>query len=110
MGVLTAALPLSTPSLFLPPRTAQDRKAVVFLLRDMEERIVPQFDLSRCDRCGLCVERCPTSAVEMASAGPFIARPGDCTYCAQCEALCPQGAILCPYEIVWETTPSEEAV
>jgi NAD-dependent dihydropyrimidine dehydrogenase PreA subunit len=70
----------------------------------MEEKAFPQFDLDRCDRCGRCVEQCPTGAVEMTSAGPFIARLADCTYCAQCEALCPQGAILCSYEIVWETS------
>jgi len=34
--------------------------------------------------------------------GPFIARPEVCTYCAVCDTICPQGAIVCPYEIVWE--------
>ena len=78
---------------------------------DMKALALPQISLDRCDRCGLCVEQCPTGAVEMAPAGPFIARPADCTYCTQCETLCPQGAILCPYEIVWETEPAsgEEA-
>lgn len=37
----------------------------------------------------------------MGSEGPFIARPKDCTYCADCEAICPQDAISCVFEIVW---------
>ena len=62
---------------------------------------LPRIDLDRCNRCGLCVEQCPTSAVEMTPGGPVIARPSDCTYCAACEGVCPQDAIQCPYEIVW---------
>jgi NAD-dependent dihydropyrimidine dehydrogenase PreA subunit len=37
----------------------------------------------------------------MTDEGPRIARPGDCTYCTDCEAVCPEGAIQCGYEIVW---------
>jgi NAD-dependent dihydropyrimidine dehydrogenase PreA subunit len=62
---------------------------------------LPQIDLNRCDRCGICVEQCPANAVELGAVGPFIARPEDCTYCTECEAFCPRGAITCPYEIVW---------
>lgn len=67
----------------------------------MDNWALPEIDLLRCNRCGACVEQCPGSAVEMGTEGPFIVRPADCTYCAQCEALCPQGAIACTYEIVW---------
>jgi ferredoxin len=67
----------------------------------MNEWALPEIDLSLCDRCGICVARCPTGAVEMTAQGPVIARPADCTYCATCEGLCPQGAITCTYEIVW---------
>jgi len=63
--------------------------------------VLPEINLSSCNRCGACVEGCPSGAVEMNATGPFIARPADCTYCAQCESLCPQGAVTCPYEIVW---------
>ncbi|MGD8998465.1 MAG: 4Fe-4S binding protein [Anaerolineae bacterium] len=62
---------------------------------------LPQINLNRCDRCGICVELCPKNAVELGVNGPDIARPEDCTYCTECEALCPQGAIACPYVIVW---------
>jgi len=70
------------------------------------ERVVPTINLRRCDRCGRCVEACPTDAVEMTADGPVIVRPDDCTYCTDCEVVCPHGAIECPYEIMWETTGS----
>lgn len=64
---------------------------------------LPEIDLSRCDRCGRCVEHCPAAAVEMLPSGPAIVRPDDCTFCTDCEAVCPQDAIRCGYEIVWST-------
>lgn len=67
----------------------------------MEEWALPEIDLALCDRCGTCVEACPTEAVEMGAQGPSFARPVDCTYCAMCEVTCPQGAIKCMFEIVW---------
>jgi MinD superfamily P-loop ATPase len=67
----------------------------------MENWALPEIDLERCDLCGHCVERCPSGAVDMAAAGPVIARPADCTYCALCDAICPQGAITCTFEITW---------
>lgn len=69
----------------------------------MDDWALPEIDLEQCDRCRLCVEHCPVDAVEMRPVGPLIARPEDCTYCTDCEAICPQGAITCAYEIVWGT-------
>lgn len=69
----------------------------------MENWALPEINLDLCDRCGDCVEKCPTQSVEMGPQGPFFAREVDCTYCAVCETVCPQGAITCTYEIVWET-------
>ncbi len=40
----------------------------------------------------------------MGPAGPFIARPAECTYCALCELICPDRAIVLRYEIVWAGT------
>jgi len=69
---------------------------------------LPVINLLLCDRCGTCVERCPTGAVKMSSDGPVIANPSDCSYCAACEEACPQHAISCTFEIVWgATSPSE---
>lgn len=65
---------------------------------------LPEINLARCTRCGLCAAHCPTQAVAMTDAGPVIARPEACTYCTDCEAACPQAAIRCPFEIVWAGT------
>ncbi|MFN3763704.1 MAG: ATP-binding protein, partial [Anaerolineae bacterium] len=51
----------------------------------MDERVLPEINLALCNRCGACIFICPTHAVEMGPDGPFIARPQDCTYCAECE-------------------------
>ena len=67
----------------------------------MDDWVLPEINMQRCDQCGICVEQCPTGAVEMGPRGPFFARPADCTYCALCDAICPQRAITCTYEIVW---------
>jgi len=69
----------------------------------MEDWALPKINLLLCERCGSCVERCPTGAVEMGPKGAFIARPDDCTYCAECETVCIEGAIACAFEIVWGT-------
>jgi NAD-dependent dihydropyrimidine dehydrogenase PreA subunit len=66
----------------------------------MRDWTLPEINLERCDRCGRCVDQCPNHAVERGPDGPFIARPEDCT---DCEAICPQGAIKCEFEIVWAT-------
>ena len=69
----------------------------------MDTWALPEIDLARCTRCGRCVTCCPGQAVDMRPAGPAIVRPGDCTYCTLCEAVCPPGAITCAYELIWET-------
>ena len=67
----------------------------------MSDRVLPEIELSLCTGCSLCVERCPTHAVEMSVAlQPVIVRPDDCAYCGLCEEICPAGAISLAYEIV----------
>jgi formate hydrogenlyase subunit 6/NADH:ubiquinone oxidoreductase subunit I len=72
----------------------------------VSDRVLPEIDMSLCTGCRLCVERCPTSAVEMAAGPrpadqrPAIVRPDDCVYCGLCEEMCPVGAIALAYEIV----------
>ncbi|MBN1933496.1 MAG: 4Fe-4S binding protein [Anaerolineae bacterium] len=65
----------------------------------MTDWTLPTIQLERCTRCGLCVQYCPTRAVEMVSQAPTIVRPLDCSYCGQCEDVCPVGAIELIYEI-----------
>ena len=71
----------------------------------MSDRVLPEIDVSVCTGCGLCVERCPTHAVEMGAGDvrPIIVRPDDCAYCGLCEEMCPVGAIALGYEIVLES-------
>jgi NAD-dependent dihydropyrimidine dehydrogenase PreA subunit len=33
--------------------------------------------------------------------GPVFSAPQACTYCTQCEALCPAAAVTCEFEIIW---------
>jgi formate hydrogenlyase subunit 6/NADH:ubiquinone oxidoreductase subunit I len=69
----------------------------------MTEQKRPQINLALCDRCGACVEGCPVDALVMTEHGPEFSSPLTCTYCTDCEGLCPVGAIRAPLNVVWET-------
>jgi NAD-dependent dihydropyrimidine dehydrogenase PreA subunit len=62
---------------------------------------LPLIDKQRCTGCGVCVECCPTRAVDLCGGKAFIARPADCTFCEICETYCPTGAIGRPFHIVF---------
>jgi pyruvate formate lyase activating enzyme len=47
--------------------------------------------LSRCVRCGRCVELCTRKAVSILEHGP-VTDPEKCTLCGACTATCPAGA------------------
>jgi len=75
----------------------------------VDDRALPTINLDRCTSCGLCVEYCPTDAVEMAIVRPTghkpaIVRPQSCAYCGLCVEMCPVGAITLAYEIVLPPT------
>jgi NAD-dependent dihydropyrimidine dehydrogenase PreA subunit len=67
----------------------------------MAKDILPIINLERCDRCGVCIAGCPENALTMTDQGPSFIIPVTCTYCTDCEALCPQGAIRTPFTVVW---------
>jgi len=73
----------------------------------MDDWVVPNIDLARCTKCGMCAESCPTHAVVMTSLGPSFADARACTYCGACETICPEGAITLSYVIVWDTAGPE---
>ncbi len=51
----------------------------------------PKLDPAACDKCGGCVEVCPTGAV---SCGDGLALDlGKCLFCAECENACTHGAV-----------------
>jgi electron transfer flavoprotein alpha subunit len=61
---------------------------------------LPIISRERCTSCGLCVDYCPTQAVELVDGLPVITIPDKCAYCGLCEETCPVGAISLEYEIV----------
>ncbi|MBG0784910.1 MAG: 4Fe-4S binding protein [Anaerolineaceae bacterium] len=67
----------------------------------MTQKSLPQINLDRCDRCSACVTGCPEQALTMTKSGPAFIEPVICTYCTECENLCPTGAIRAPFEVRW---------
>ncbi|MHB1020744.1 MAG: 4Fe-4S binding protein, partial [Coriobacteriia bacterium] len=45
-----------------------------------------------CTACGICVDECPTSALDLEDIA-VLARPDDCTECGTCQDVCPNEAI-----------------
>jgi len=67
----------------------------------MTEKILPRINLTLCNHCNLCVAHCPEHALEMKDQGPVFIDPATCTYCMECESLCPTGAIRTPMVVAW---------
>lgn len=60
----------------------------------------PSIDITKCTGCGACVEACLRHGLEIHNNVVTYVRTDDCTWCGDCEAVCPNNAITCPYEIV----------
>lgn len=76
----------------------------------MSEAIwLPRIDLGICTGCGDCLLVCPTGALAIVANKASIAAPDACGYDAQCESVCPVGAISLPYEVVLQDMSSERA-
>ena len=57
-------------------------------------------DFEKCKRCEIFVVSCPTDVIEMTKEVnakgyhfAYTAKPGDCTGCANCAIVCPDGVI-----------------
>ena len=59
----------------------------------------PSLNPKACNRCGLCVEVCPTGAATLPARGNPVYDLKKCIGCSQCIALCPQAAL----KIFWDT-------
>jgi ferredoxin len=71
------------------------------MLTTSTSQALPLIDLQRCNGCGICVELCPTQAVELQGDKAVITRPAACTFCPLCESYCPEKAIGRPFSVVF---------
>jgi uncharacterized Fe-S center protein len=66
--------------------------------------LMPVLDYSKCNGCGLCISICYCGAFVLVDNKVTIIHAESCGWCTQCEAICPTGAVSCPFEIVIEET------
>lgn len=66
-------------------------------IEDVPMKQIPEFDVARCKKCGICKHFCSAEAIDVHEDGtPYLARPKACTSCALCRDMCPDWAIrLC---------------
>jgi len=61
---------------------------------------VPILDTGKCNGCGLCAGVCHLDVLAIVDKIVIIVETVECDWCTDCEAVCPTGAINCPFEIV----------
>ena len=68
----------------------------------MKPKIVPSFHYKNCINCGICVQACPVSALEMSRLAknskyrnmfPELTDADGCISCKQCVTACPMECI-----------------
>ena len=64
--------------------------------------VKPILNEALCNGCGLCVTVCQCGGMVIVASMIKRVDVADCRYCAECELVCPTGAIQCPFEIVIE--------
>ena len=50
-------------------------------------------DKSKCLKCGICIECCPSCILSMGEDGPICEFDRGCMACGHCVAICPVGAL-----------------
>ncbi len=54
----------------------------------------PNFDADECTGCGLCVDECPNTCIELGDDDiAFLAKADECDGCGTCAEECPSEAI-----------------
>jgi len=66
----------------------------------MNSWFLPNININKCNQCGLCVNYCPTKAINFLHGSPKITNEKDCAYCGICEDTCPKNAIFLEYYIL----------
>jgi 4Fe-4S ferredoxin len=64
--------------------------------------LMPVFDETKCDGCGLCVSVCKCGALVLTGKSLTVVEVDNCGWCTDCELVCPTGAVQCPFEIIIE--------
>ena len=65
---------------------------------------MPVIDRQKCNGCGLSISVCNCNALIMVDNIITIIETDECSWCTQCEAVCPTGAISCYFEVIIEDT------
>ena len=63
---------------------------------------MPVVDPGKCKGCGLCISVCQCGALVLVGHTVTVIETEACGWCTECELVCPNGAISCPFEIVIE--------
>ena len=63
---------------------------------------MPVIFWAKCNGCGLCIGVCSVNALVLIGDIVTVVDTEKCGWCIQCEIVCPTGAIVCPFEIVFE--------
>jgi NAD-dependent dihydropyrimidine dehydrogenase PreA subunit len=72
----------------------------------MVETLAPIINTEKCTGCGLCVGVCTCGRLTIVGGVAVFSaqeRCGAChRWCCQCEIVCPEGAITCPFDVTVE--------
>ena len=58
-----------------------------------DEKKRPVIDKDTCTGCGICVDECPNSVLEVVNDIAEVQKPESCDGCGKCAEACPNEAI-----------------